>query len=286
MTEPTMPGAFVREAPARTEAEIRERHESNRQAWNEGAAASYARMVDEVVDFIRSGQSSLHPVERENIGQLLAGMQRVIHLQCAGGRDTLSFLNEGVAEVVGVDISDVMIESAQRATDALGARATWYRCDLFDTPHDLDGTADLVYTGRGAIIWMQDLAPWAAVVARLLKPGGHFHVLDNHPLLYLFDDTNQELRWSGQDYLEGGGYSQGWPSEYIGDIGKPLDEQARAHERGWPIASVFNALTAAGLRVEYIGEHREGYWSEKSYLPEGIRDAIPLTFSMLARKPQ
>lgn len=285
MNEPTMPGAFVREAPASSETEIRERHESNRQAWNEGAGASYAKEVDAVVEFIRAGKSNLHPVERANIGHVLPGMGRAIHLQCAGGRDTLSLLNEGVREVVGVDISDVMIDSAQRATAALGAAASWYRCDVFDTPHELDGTADLVYTGRGAIIWMQDLAPWAAVVARLLKPGGIFHVLDNHPLLYLFDDNSKELRWSGQDYLEGGGYSQGWPSEYIGDIGKPIEEQAKSHERGWPITTVFNALTAAGLRVEYIGEHRDGYWSEKSYLPEGIRDAIPLTFSMLARKP-
>lgn len=286
MTEPTMPSDFVREPPAADEAEVRARHEANRAAWNEGGAASYAREVDETVEFIRAGNSSLHPVERVNIGHLLPGMGRAIHLQCAGGRDTLSLLVEGVAEVVGIDISDVMIESARRASEALGARASWFRSDVLDTPHELDGAADLVYTGRGAIIWMQDLGPWAAVVARLLKPGGYFHVLDNHPLLYLFDDTTTELRWSGQDYLDGGGYSQGWPSEYIGDIGKPVEEQAVSHERGWPIATVFNALTAAGLRVEFIGEHREGYWSEKSYLPEGIREAIPLTFSMLARKPQ
>ena len=35
-----------------------------------------------------------------------------------------------------------------------------------------DATADLVYTGKGALIWMPDLARWADEVARLLRPGG------------------------------------------------------------------------------------------------------------------
>ena len=28
---------------------------------------------------------------------------------------------------------------------------------MLDVPHDLDGTADLLYTGRGSLIWLQDL---------------------------------------------------------------------------------------------------------------------------------
>jgi hypothetical protein len=31
--------------------------------------------------------------------------------------------------------------------------------------------ADLVYTGKGALIWMRDLAAWARDAARLLGPG-------------------------------------------------------------------------------------------------------------------
>ena len=284
MPETSMPSPFVPEPPAASEAEVRARHAANREGWNEGGAR-YAEWVDETVEFIRSGQSNLHEVERRNIGHLLPGMDLAVHLQCAGGKDTLSLLNEGVKRVVGVDISDVMIENAKRTTAALDAPATWYRCDLFDTPHELDGTADLVYTGRGALNWIMDLRPWAAVVARLLKPGGIFHVLDNHPLIYLFDDTSKELRWSGQDYFAGGGWSQGWPSEYIGDMGKPVEEMAVMHERGWTLSDVFNAVHDAGLTIEYLGEHKEGYWSEREYMPEGIRDAVPYTFSLLAGKP-
>ena len=51
-------------------------------------------------------------------------------------------------------------------------RRRWVEADVLETPHDLDGTADLVYTGRGAILWLQDLDAWAAVLRRLLAPDG------------------------------------------------------------------------------------------------------------------
>ena len=38
------------------------------------------------------------------------------------------------------------------------------------------GCADLVYTGKGALIWMPDIRAWASDVARLLTPGGHLFV--------------------------------------------------------------------------------------------------------------
>jgi hypothetical protein len=41
-----------------------------------------------------------------------------------------------------------------------------------ETPSTLDGRTDLVYTGQRALCWLHDLNAWAAVVWRLLKPGG------------------------------------------------------------------------------------------------------------------
>jgi ubiquinone/menaquinone biosynthesis C-methylase UbiE len=75
--------------------------------------------------------------------------------------------------VIGVDISDNMIACARAKSDQLGAPATWYCCDILDTPSHLNQTADLVYTGRGALNWIMDIEAWATVVARLLKPQRH-----------------------------------------------------------------------------------------------------------------
>jgi hypothetical protein len=102
----------VPEAPADSSEQVRQRHEANRVAWNDGAAAytgdNAARLAR-----LRAGQSSLHPLERRHLarfGPLGDWCRRAIHLQCASGEDSLSLWLEGAHEVVGVDISDVHIE--------------------------------------------------------------------------------------------------------------------------------------------------------------------------------
>ncbi len=274
-----MPEHYGHEQPARTVDEVRFRHEENRAAWNEGATR-YAEWVDETVDFIRRGESNLHPLERENLGDLRRWCHRAIHLQCASGRDTLSLLNEGVDEVVGIDISDVHIDNARRTSLALGSNASWHRCDVLDTPDELDGTADLVYTGRGALCWLHDINGWGRVVARLLKPGGVFHVFDDHPLASLFEFEAPTIVPNGSDYFTGAEWSRGWHDVYIGDLGKEMSQMATKHEQTWPLSAIFNALTSAGLRVDLLKEYPVSYWSLFPNMPDAVRATLPLTFAM------
>ena len=63
-----------------------------------------------------------------------------------------------------------MLALAERLSATVGAPARWIEADVLDTPHALDGTADLLYTGRGSLMWLQDLDAWAAVLHRLLAP--------------------------------------------------------------------------------------------------------------------
>lgn len=276
--------AFQFEQPPKDEAEVRARHEGNRAAWNEGAQ-HYSDHLEESIARLRAGKSNLHPVERRNLGDLRR-FQHAIHLQCASGYDTLSLWLEGVERVTGMDISDVHIENARKMSAALNAPAEWYRADVLDTPHELDGTADLLYTGRGALCWILDLDAYAKVVARLLKPGGVYHVFDDHAANWLFDMEAETYVYSGVSYFGHYETSAGWPSTYIGDsLGIPVEKQARKHEALWNISSVFNALTAAGLVVEQVGEHPDPYWEVFPNLKPELRGRVPLTFSMLARKP-
>lgn len=272
------------EQPPKNEAEVRAMHEANRAGWNEGAI-QYTQTIDETITFLREGKSNLHPIERRNLGSLGTWCKTAIHLQCASGTDTLSLLNEGVQRVIGVDISDVHIENARRITKELSAPAEWYRCDVLDTPHELDGIADLVYTGRGALCWLHDLNAYAKVVCRLLKPGGVYHVLDDHPAAFLFDLESDTYTYSGTSYFGAVESSVGWPTTYIGDsIGIPLEKQSRKYERGWNLMDIFNALVSAGLSIEYLGEHPEPYWEIFPNLRPDLRGRVPLTFSMLARR--
>ena len=173
-------------------------HRANRSAWDE-AAERYDGWFDEAVELIRGGGSNLFPIEIALIGDIRGRCRRAIHLQCAGGRDTLSLWNLGADEVVGVDFSPRMLALARRLSDAVDAPATWVEADVLDTPADLDGTADLVYTGRGALMWLQDLDAWARVVAGCSRPRGRFVLFDGHPAEWLFD-VGPDGSWIATDY--------------------------------------------------------------------------------------
>ena len=279
--------SWGKEDAAHSSAEVRLRHQDNRRAWNEGAQ-SYTADNETRVRLLREGRSNLHPVERANlarIGPLEAWCERAVHLQCASGYDTLSLLLEGAREVVGIDISDVHIENARWTSAQLGLPATWLCCDVLDTPSELDGSADLVYTGRGALPWLHDLEGWAGVVARLLKPGGVFSLLEDHPVTWLFSQDTPTLTPSGNNYFTHAEWNRGWPDSYIGALDKPAEQQTAKHERLWKISDVFNALVGVGLSVTYLGEHPDEYWDAFAKLAHEEKAKIPMTFSVVAQKP-
>ncbi|MBP7733733.1 MAG: class I SAM-dependent methyltransferase [Caldisericia bacterium] len=258
-------------------------HESNRKAWNQGAKW-YEAKIDETIEFLKSGKSSIHPVEKANIGDF-SRFQGAIHLQCASGMDTLSLLNEGAKEVIGIDISDNQIENATKTAKALNANARFVRSDILEVPHEFDGTADLVYTGQGAICWIWDLNAWGKVIARLLKKGGVFHVLDMHPALSFIDIDAQDFKCSGLSYFNYELEEKNWGENYIGDLGLPEDKKESKFERAWTMADVFNVLTDAGLQVTKFGEHIEDFYNGLPNMKQEIKDLLPKTFSMMAVKP-
>ncbi len=276
------------ERPAGDENEVRRRHTANRSAFNEGAAA-YVDDLDRATDFLASGRSNLHRVERRNLerfGPLSRWCHTAVHLQCAGGLDTLSLLVEGVGSVIGVDISEAMIEAARELSHRVGMPARWYCCDVLDTPHELDGSADLVYTGRGALTWIHDLGAWAAVVERLLLPGGVVSVYDSHPFQTLVSWESSTLEFaSGVHYFGYADSAKGWSDEYIGEIdGINVSQQSRKYERVWSVAEVVQSLIDAGLLIDVFGEHVEDFWRPFPSLADSERARIPNTFSVCARK--
>lgn len=262
------------------------RHAQNRLAWNE-AAAHYEQAIETDIAFLRDGGKNFCPPEFPFLENLGSWCQRAIHLQCAGGRDTLSLLNCGAKEVVGVDISDRMIACAQAKSAALGAPATWYRCDILETPAELNGTADLVYTGRGALCWIMDLSSWAQVVARLLKPGGKLYIFDGHPFEWVFDLEADHYRLDSTygDYFSDPILdASGWPESYIPATARPESGYSAKWESQHTFASILNPLAAAGLRFVQLGEHPDRYWSAFPNMPEALLDKLPHTFSLVMEK--
>ncbi len=288
MTEPA-DTPNVRPATPAEAADPRAMHAANRAAWDE-AAERYEGWFDEAVTLIRSGGSNLFGVEHDLIGDLRAanggtGTPRAIHLQCAGGRDTLSLWNRGAREVVGIDISPRMLDLARRLTEATGASATWIESDVLDTPHDLDGTADLLYTGRGALIWLHDLDGWAAVLRRLLAPDGRLVIFDGHPAEWLFDaDDRGRLVATDYDYFGGPEASKGWAPEYIDHLSVAEDDQSWKFARAWTLGEIVTALVGAGLRLERLVEYPVDWWAGHRDLRPEDRGRIPWSFGIVATR--
>jgi SAM-dependent methyltransferase len=265
-------------------ADVRALHAANRAAWDE-AAERYEGWFDESVEEIRAGRSNLFGAEIELVGDLRGRCRRAIHLQCAGGRDTLALWNLGADEVVGIDFSPRMLDLAARLAAATGAPARWILADVLDTPHELDGTADLLYTGRGALIWLHDLDAWAAVIVRLLSPAGRLVLFDGHPAEWLFD-VGPDGRWVATDYDYFGGTeaSRGWSPEYIDRLSIEDADQGWKFARAWTLGEIITALAKAGLRIEAVTEYPVDWWGGHGDARPDERGRIPLSFSVVGRR--
>ena len=261
-------------------------HQANRVGWNEGAQA-YEDDLQDRIEFLRTGGANFCPPEYAYLQDLQSWCRRAIHLQCAGGTDTLSLVNLGAHEVIGVDISERMLAVARQKSEALGANASWVHSDVLQTPHDLDLTADLVYTGRGALCWIMDIEAWAKVVARLLRPKGRLYVFEGHPFstLWSLESDHFELDPEFGDYFNKEPLADaGWPETYIGDLGKPKQEHATKYERQWTLGDIVNAVISAGLTIQRLEEHPDSFWnSHPNMSPEELKK-IPQTFSLSAIK--
>lgn len=285
MDLPSVPDAdHVRPATAAERADVRGMHAANRAAWDE-AAERYEGWLAEAIELIATGGSNLFPVEQALIGDLHGRCRRAIHLQCAAGRDTLSLWTAGADEVIGVDFSPRMLALAERLTEAVGAPARWILSDVLDTPHELDGTADLVYTGRGSLMWLQDLDAWAAVLARLLAPEGRLVIFEGHPAEWLFD-VDDDGHWiaTDYDYFAGPEASKGWAREYIDRLSIADDDQSWKFARAWTLGEVVTAIARTGLRLESLAEHPVDWWAGHEDAAPAERGRIPLSFSIVARR--
>lgn len=264
--------------------DIAKLHQANREGWNQGAAAYEADLADRI-EFLRNGGTTFCPPEYPYLQDLRSWCRRAIHLQCAGGTDTLSLSNLGAHEVVGVDISERMLAVAKQKSEALGVDATWIHSDVLEAPHELDGTADLVYTGRGALCWIMDIQAWARVAARLLGPGGRLYVFEGHPVanLWKLESTGFELDPDYGDYFRKEPIAApGWPETYIGDMGMAAEQHAVKYERAWTLGQIVTAVIQAGLRVEKLEEHPDLFWDTFPNMDPALVRRLPQTFSLLA----
>jgi len=269
-----------------------ERVGRNRTAWDV-AARKYVNESDELLARATAGESALSPAERELLDPLLAAAPApgVVHLQSGNGLDDLDLARAGARWVVGVDFSTTGATAAQARAAQLGLAVRYVVADALRTGLRA-GCADLVHTGKGALMWLPDIGAWGHEVARLLRPGGHLVVYEAHPAACLWRRDTDPVRIDERHgYFGGTRVNDTFPASaierYAADSGgSPGGPGLDAVEWQWTLADVVTAVLDAGLELRHLAEHPEPFWR-----PDGARTSpswaghLPNSFSLLARRP-
>ena len=242
---------------------------ANRRAWD-AASSKYVREYAETLAAAASG-SSLLDTERELLRDVLEASPRVVHLQSGNGTDDVALVRAGARSVVGVDFSGVAVRAAQRRATDLGVPCRYVVAVLPGAPL-ASARADLVYTGKGALIWMPDLGRWAQDVARLLKPSGHLFVYEEHPAapLWSWDADEPRIR-ADRSYFAASHVDDVFPG-------------GGATRWQWSLGAVVTAVADAGLQIVHLGEYAEPFWRMGGVSAAAWTGRLPNSFALLARR--
>lgn len=243
-------------------------YEDTRRAW-EQASQKHVREYAELLDEARTAR--LLPLEEELLAPLVDGA-RVLHPQSGHGIDDHGLVALGAQEVLGLDYSPTAVSAARRRAEELGRPCRYEEVELPATGL-AEGTQDLVYTGKGALVWIEDLAAWAVEMHRALRPGGHLFVYEAHPLVPLWE-------WDAHDarVRRDRGY---FARSHVNDSFPALG--ATEHQR--TLAELVMTITGAGFELLHLAEHPEPFWTPQDEEPAAAWDGrLPNAISLLARR--
>jgi SAM-dependent methyltransferase len=269
---------------------------ANNELWDEWTQIHERSEFYDLEGFKRDpGQIRIADYQRQEIGDVRD--LELLHLQCHFGLDSLSWARLG-AHVTGADFSQAAIDLAARTAveTGLADRARFVRSDLFDLPNVLSGDFDLVYTSNGVLGWMPDIRRWAEVVAHFVRPGGRFYITEIHPIANTFENEGVA---PGELQLVYPYWEHRAPLAFdnVGSYADPDAPVSVPKEFGWDhgLGEIVTALIEAGLRIEWLREYPFLGWkldflvqaADRTWrMPESARGELPLSFSILATKPQ
>ena len=195
----------------------------------------------------------------------------VVHLQSGHGVDDVALVQAGAKSVIGVDYSQVAADAAQRRASELDVACRYVVGMVPEVPL-ADACADLVYTGKGALIWMPDLAAWLDEVARLLRPSGHLFVYEAHPavVLWTWDEDRAGIR-DDRSYFGRSHLNDTFPAR-------------GSMEWQWTLGEIVTAVVSAGLTIVHLGEYPEPFWRPGGVSAAAWDGRLPNSFALLARR--
>ncbi len=257
----------------------------NKDTWNKKVGVHANSKFYDVANF-KKGKTSLNSYELEELGNING--KKILHLQCHFGLDTLSLSRLG-ALCTGIDFSSEGVKQAKILNKELALNATFIESNLYDIPKNVTGEFDIVFTSYGVVGWLPDLNTWGKIIAKKLKKGGFFYMIEFHPIVWMFDylQNPPKLKYPYQN-------SSVIYEEYKGTYTN-ANADIVSKEYGWNhgLGEVISALTNAGLHIEFLHEFEKSPYNsfpemvkcnDGMYILKGSKNVFPLLYSIKATK--
>lgn len=178
-----------RKQTTRMDKKIKQHLKTNKESWNKRTLYHVDSDFYDLQKFKRT-KNSLKHIEIESLGNIKE--KSILHLQCHFGMDSISLANLG-AEVTAVDFSNEAIKYANKLSQELNINVDFVCSDIYDL--NLSKKYDIVFVSYGAICWLPDLNLWAKIINLHLKRGGVFYIVDFHPVLGMFDEKINKIKY-------------------------------------------------------------------------------------------
>ena len=257
--------------------------EINRKSWNNKTEAHLNSEFYNLADFLK-GNTSLNSIELDLLGDIEG--KTILHLQCHFGQDTIALSRLG-AKVTGIDLSDKAIESAKKIAIDTKSDAKFICCNLYNLPKYLDEQFDIVFTSYGTIGWLPDLNKWGNIVSKFLKPNGQFVFVEFHPVVWMFNDDFEEIKYN---YFNSGAIVETENGTYA-DKDAQISQECITWNHS--ISEVLNSLIKSGLEINSLDEFDYSPYNcfsktieiePKKYRIEHLENKIPMIYSISAKK--
>lgn len=255
----------------------------NKSTWNEKVKVhAESEMYD--LEAFKNGKSSLMSYELEALGDVNG--KSLLHLQCHFGQDTLSWSRLG-AKCIGIDLSDAGIALAKNLNIELKLDSRFVCCNVLETSKYIKASFDIVFTSYGVIGWLPDLKPWGQMIAERLNVGGVFYIVEFHPLVWMFDYLEDQPTMK-YGYMQDEVIYEEYEGTYANQKSKMISKE---YVWNHGLGAIINALTSAGLHIDFINEYDESPYDVLPNLemtPSGMyatKDRLyPLIFELKATK--
>jgi SAM-dependent methyltransferase len=232
--------------------------------------------------FAKPGFSCLEDVETECLRTIGVEGKAVGQICCNNGRELLSIKNLGAATCVGFDQSSAFLAQGAELAASGSLDCRFVETDIYQISEDFDASFDVLVITIGVFGWMPDLGGFFDVVNRLLRPGGHLFVHEQHPINNMLEPGDPDPHRLVNSYFRAEPFVETDAIVYEDE-----SEAGEGETHYWFVHTLADVITAClerGLNLVHFAESAVNISSEAYDIYQNQPAQLPMSYSLVARK--